>query len=210
MADTDQTQNSVTLMLRRFGSGDAEATRILFEIYFARLTRLAQRFLPSSRRRSRDEEDLAQEVLASFLMGMSPEELAKIQNRHHLWNLLARRIHQRAINVQRDDGRLKRGGGQLLTESKAFRDGVGAFDPKGIEQFTDDSSDSGMEEPLAELEQLHRRLIDVVKDEKLNSVARALLSGNTASQIASNENVSLATVYRRIERIRRIWTDLPE
>ena len=59
--------------VQKLKEGDDDAASHLWETYFERLVRLAQRRLPSSLRRSRDEEDVALSAFHSFVKGVKED-----------------------------------------------------------------------------------------------------------------------------------------
>jgi DNA-directed RNA polymerase specialized sigma24 family protein len=62
------------------------------------------------------------------------------------------------------------------------------------------------DEAAAAAEEFHR-LIDLLGDEELRQVARARLEGYTNEEIADRMRLSLATVERKLMRVRKRWQE---
>jgi DNA-binding NarL/FixJ family response regulator len=204
MANSEKSSldGSITILLRKLQSGDEEATVGLFQAYFARLAGLGRTLLPANRRRTADEEDLAIEVINSFFVNASSEKMPELKSRHDVWRMLARRLQQRAANVNRDGKRLKRGGGLVSGES-AFISKDGDQHTRGIEQIA--SREEADSHRLQDLVELHQQLSESLTDPELREIATRILQGETPSQISAAMNRSEPTVYRKMKLIATHW-----
>ena len=192
---------SITLMLRRLPERDPDVFDRLFRFYLDRLRDLASRRLRNANRRVRDEEDLAAEVLADFLMQGGDGLLPEVRSRDDVLRMLAKRIRQRAINHVRDGNAQKRGGGLVAGESvlgSPNDSGLGG----GLANFPDDAP--APDAPLIaveELESFHQRVQQTLKDPQLFRYFELWAEGSDWSQMAEEFQVSRATVFRKLEKI---------
>lgn len=194
--DQSSVHGSVTLLVKQLRHGHPDVMHDLFEVYFSRLVALAGTLLPNHQRRVADEEDLAMQVLASFLMDASAGRMPDLRSRQDVWRLLAKRITQRAAGHHRDQTRQKRGGGHVAGES-AFRLPDGGWDPAGIAQVAEKNVD--------ELGRIHSELLECLPSEELREIASLVLQGHSVRQISSRIKRSQATVYRKLTLIKDAW-----
>jgi len=88
---------SVSGDIHKFRTGDVDAAARIWERYASRLTRLATTRLPNSLNSYLSGEDLASDALAVVLMGFKDGKWPGVQNRDHLWALLAKITYHRAF-----------------------------------------------------------------------------------------------------------------
>ena len=108
---------SISFWISRLQGGDAAAAQPLWERYFHRLVGLARKKLRDLPRRALDEEDVALSVFDSFCRGAEQGRFPQLTDRDCLWRLLVTLTSRKAMNVRRDQLRLKRGGGAVQGES---------------------------------------------------------------------------------------------
>jgi hypothetical protein len=205
-SDREESVGSVTVLLREAKLGKADAFEQLFQFYFGQLLQIAQHRLGSSgNRRVADEEDLAIQVLATFFVDLQDGKDVPIVSRTDVLRMLSRRLQQRAANQKRDAMREKRGEGKVSGES-VFRDGMGQFDPAGINQIADPkAADPRGDDPLQVFGLFHQRLLDSLNDPLTRSIASMWLAGDSAEKIVSESGRSRPTVYRKLKLIRETW-----
>ena len=125
--------------------------------------------------------------------------MAILSSRHDAWRLLYFRMKNYCFNLRRDLDAEKRGGGRVLSEASLSQMQV-SRQPLGLDCFP------ALEpEVFNTLESLHAELLNCLSDRRHRSIAAALLEGCTVAEIAIAEEISVATVNRRIARIREIW-----
>src|SRR5436305_12655413 len=107
-------EESVTHWLGLLRGGDAAAAQRLWERYFGRLVGLARTRLQGHPRRAADEEDVALSVFRCLCDGAAQGRFPRLDDRDDLWRLLVTLTERKAINLARDERRLKRGGGAVL------------------------------------------------------------------------------------------------
>ncbi|MFN9915640.1 MAG: ECF-type sigma factor, partial [Pirellulaceae bacterium] len=132
-------------------------------------------------------------VLTAFLQDAPAGELGELRSRHDVWRMLAKRTRLRAINLVRDEKRLRRG---QVGES-VFRDAQGVCDPLGIQHQPDNASH--------DVDALHQELLTLLSDPLEHRIATLLLDGKEIPQIAELTEKSTATIYRKISRIKECW-----
>jgi DNA-directed RNA polymerase specialized sigma24 family protein len=187
---------SVTGYLQQLMDGQAEAAGPLWERYFDRLVQVARQMLQGTPRGMADEEDVALEALHSLCRGAGAGRFPQLCDREGLWRLLLVITCRKALNQRQRERSQKRGGGQVCREADLDRDGEFALDQL-----------AGAE-PTPELAALMadqcRRLLDRL-DEGLCIIARDKLEGYTSEEIAGRLGCSLASVERKLRRIRHLW-----
>ena len=197
-------RESVTEWLDKLTHRDSRAAENLWNRYIQRLVRLARTRLRASPRRAADEEDVAVNAFASFCNGVEEGRFAKLDDRDDLWKVLVVLTERKAVDLIRREGAQKRGGGDVRGESAldAQRDieSPGA----GVSQIPDDVPTPAFAAAFAE--QLERSLA-MLEDDALRRIARDRLYGYTNKEIAKRLDVSLRTVERGLQLIRRIWSE---
>lgn len=187
---TDDT-DSVTGWIRGLGTSRHEdASKLLWDRYFARLARLAHGRLRGASRGHADGEDVALSVFDSFFRGAAAGRFDRLEGRDDLWRLLVTIAARKASNAARDGLRLKRGG-------------LVAFDDPGA------LAEVAGDEPSPEFAMLvadeSRRLFEALSDDSLRDVVRLRLEGYSNEEIAAALDCGLRTVERKLALIRKRW-----
>lgn len=195
--------DEITQWILRLGHGDETAAQALWEQYFCKLIRVAERELRGMPRRAVDEEDVALSAMQSFCRGLADHRFQELKDREELWKLLVTITARKAAAQRRKHYALKRGGGKVRGDS--------VFDRGGA----DDASDAGLaevlgEEPTPELACMVaencRQLLERLGDDTLRQVAVLSLEGYTVAEIAEKLGCFLRTVERKRSTIRAIWS----
>ncbi|MCD0461748.1 ECF-type sigma factor [Roseiconus lacunae] len=192
--------------LDRVRDGDDEAIAELWESYFQRLVRLAAKRLPANLKRAGDEEDVALSAFNSFIAGIRRDQFPDLSGPDNLWGLLIT-LTGRKVNAHlRYQTRQKRGGGAVRGES-VFIDpdqqnrvaGIGAI------------AAGGKTADLAiELEEACDSLLEQLPDEQLRQIAVMRMDGFLVDEIADRLQISKRATERRLQLIRRIWSEQAE
>jgi RNA polymerase sigma factor (sigma-70 family) len=192
---------SVTLWISQLKAGDAAAAQPLWENYFRQLVARARSRLAGSPRRAADEEDVAQSAFASFCRAAAQGRFPRLHDRHDLWQLLVRITDHKALDVIRDERRLRRGGGKVLDEAALA---AGRVSDAGVPmaQVIDQEPSPAFAALLAEE---YRRLLDLLGDAELQRLAVLKMEGHTVEEIAAQVGRVPRTVKRRLHMIRKIW-----
>ena len=193
---------SVTHWIRDLQAGDEGTVQTeLWDRYFRRLVALARSKLRDSPARAMDEEDVALAALQSFFHGVKNDRFPELRDRNNLWPLLAKITARKAFHQRRHQRAAKRGMGRLRGESALESPGMND-EARGLEQYIGT-------EPTPEFAQLMvdqcGKLMNVLNDATLRSIASQKLHGYSNAEIAATLNRSERTVERKLELIRAIW-----
>jgi DNA-directed RNA polymerase specialized sigma24 family protein len=193
------TDDSLTQWLARLKSGDGEAARHIWQTFFARLAGLARDRLRHARRRAADEEDVALSALNSFCRGAAEGRFPDLLDGRGLWPLLAKITLRKANKLERDERRLKRGGGAVRGESAlAPVDGSAAAWEDFLGREPSPALACQMADECA-------RLLGRLGDPQLCQVALWKMDGCTNAEIAARLGCVETTVERKLRVIRSVW-----
>ena len=194
---------SVSRWLIQLKTGDPVAAQPLWERYFQQLVELARRKLRQSLRRAADEEDIALSAFDSVCRGAAVGRFPTLHDSNDLWHLLVTITDRKAIDLARRERRAKRGGGAVLDEAALKR-----------------ADESGIDDPIrchpgrepnpafaAELAEECSRLLGLLNDSELRSIAIWKMEGLSIDEIAARLGCVSRTVDRRLKLIRIIWED---
>ena len=177
---------SVVSWLVRLREGDAGAAQHLWEQYFARMVGLARKRLRGARRREADEEDVALSAFDSFCRGAAQGRLAQLADRDDLWRVLAVLTVRKAIDLQR-----RHRNREVLGEPN-------------LEQLLSDEPPAEM---AAEMAEDYERLLGILGDGELRSVALWKVERYTNQEIAQKLGCVERSVERKLQRIRILWAE---
>ena len=178
-----------------------EAVQKLWDRYKTRLLELARRKLGDAPKRVADEEDVAQSVFLSFFRGATAGRFDDVKTRDDLWWLLLAITRQKTVDFIRRETAKKRGAGQVRSEG-----GLAAAD--GSQGFAFDRlvGDEPTPEFLVMFEEQNRRLLGLLRDDRLREIAISRIEGYTVAEIAADLAVSTRSVERKLQLIRNAWT----
>jgi RNA polymerase sigma factor (sigma-70 family) len=200
MAADDMT---VTDWIDRLKTGDPRAASQLWERYFDDIVRLARRKLGDSPRVAADEEDVAISAFKSLCLRAARGQFQQLNDRDDLWQLLVTITVRKAINQRKREGRPKRGGGWVPSESDRIGGATG-LDAAGLEWL------AGRELPpeiVTMMDEQLRLLFELLANETLRRIARLRMEGNTGGEIAAQLGCNRRTVARKLELIRARWAE---
>ncbi len=185
---------SVSRLLGGLRAGDEEAVRQLWLRYFQPLVRLARSRLSARGAACRDAEDVALEAFWALCEQVArhpaSERFPQLQNRTHLWKLLACFTARQAFDLARKEGRRRR-----IVGDEAV---LGA---DGFEPFAG-------REPAPEFGAAVADLLECLPSDELRRIALARMEGCTNPEIALRLGRSLATIERKLQVIRVLWRDI--
>ena len=199
----DVEDGSVTRWIGELKGGNPEAAQPLWERYFDRLVRLARQKLVAGRRRGadEDEEDAALSAFDSFCAGATRGRFPLLGDREDLWRLLVV-ITARKAGAQAQRRRAQKRGGDL------FRiDAAGADEDEDGLILEELAGSEPSPEFAAMIAEQYEQLLDRLGDDDLRRVAIWRLEGLTNDEIAEKLQCARRTVARRLDLIRKIWTD---
>jgi DNA-directed RNA polymerase specialized sigma24 family protein len=190
---------SVTHWIQLLQAGEDSAARAIWERYFRRLVGLARAKLGGAARRAADEEDVALSVLDSFCRRLEEGRFPNLKDRDNLWKVLVVLTARKALRLVQHERRLKRGGGKVLAEADV---------PAGAEERALLDDVVGREPSpafAAQVAEECNRMLDLLGDDTLRSIARWKMEGDTNAEIAVKRGCLPRTVERKLQRIREIW-----
>ena len=196
--------DSIASWLLGARAGDEAAAQAIWQRYFTRLVQLARTKLPGHVKRAFDEEDVAHSALRCFLHAVAEDRYPQLADRHGLWNLLVVITARKAKAYLRRQNRVRRGGGQVLGETAFLSPDDDAL---GIDQVL------GAEptpEFAAQVADECQRLLAMLGDATLRSIAILKMEGHTVDEIAAKLGSTKRTIERRLHIIRKTWEQDPE
>jgi RNA polymerase sigma factor (sigma-70 family) len=189
-------EGSITHWINELKDGNRDAVQQLWERYFSRLVRLARNELAGTNRRVEDEEDLALSVFSKFCNAAENGRFPELADRDGLWRLLLTMTARKAIDQHRKHARQRRGGGNVRGES------VFAQNSDNASPLADVIGDEPTPEFAAIVSEQLRRLLDILGNDELRSLALAKLEGFTNDELAQRHDCSTRTIERRLNLIR--------
>ncbi len=198
------TPGSVTNWMNELGAGDPAAAQKLWERYFQRLVGFARQKLRALPRRAADEEDVALSAMDSFCRGAANGRFPRLADRDNLWRLLVVIAARKALQLRRHERRQKRGGGAVRGDS-AFNFGPeAASEEKELDQII---GSEPTPEFAAQAAEEYRRLLGLLGDPTLRSIAVWRMEGYSNEEIAARIGCVARTVERKVSLIRTLWTN---
>jgi DNA-directed RNA polymerase specialized sigma24 family protein len=192
----------VMVWLRQLERGDPEAARQLWEVYYGRMVELARVKLQGTPRRAADEEDVALSAFKSFCRGAREGRFPQMHDGNNLWPLLMSLTSHKAIDLQRHERRVKRGGCGIRGSPAACAERVTLEANWG--QLIDHEPAPDFALQVAEESQ---RLLDRLSDSILRTIAVWKMEGYTTEEIATKLGCVTRTVERKLQVIRKLWGD---
>ncbi len=193
-------RGSVTIWVDALRAGDQEAARQLWQRYFQSLVRLARSKLQA--RAAADEEDVALSAFDTLCDGMAQGMFPDIADRDDLWRILVIIAARKASHQNRRESRQKCGGGRVRHEG----DLVAGSEPEGEGLAEIVGAEPSPEFAAMVADEFARRLRRL-PDESLRQVALLKMEGYRNEEIAARLGFGLRTITRRLELIRKAWTD---
>ena len=198
--------HSITGWLGELKEGDKAAAQPFWERYFSKLVVVARAKLKRLRPTGadEDEEDAALSAFNSFCAGAARGKFPQLADRDDLWRVLVVITARKAMAQANRNGRLKRGGGRVVSEVVVFggdRSG-GEASLAGLEQI---AAGGPTPEFAAMMAEECRILLDALEDDSLRRVAFSRMEGYDNDEIAAQLGCARRTVARRLELIRKTW-----
>lgn len=202
----DNSADQFAVLLDRVRQGDDQAIAKLWEDYYQQLVRIAAQRLPANLRRTGDEEDIALSAFHSFIAGIRRDQFPDLSGRDNLWGLLITLTGRKVHAHLRHQTRQKRGGGSVRGES-VFIDRDGDVTAGGIGGVTGDAPAADIHAELAEACEL---LLNQLDDQQLKQIAVMRMDGFLVDEISDRLGLSKRAVERRLQLIRKTWTEQTE
>jgi DNA-directed RNA polymerase specialized sigma24 family protein len=178
---------SVTRWIPNLRQGDQHAVQVLWEHYFEPLVRLAEARLRGASCQS-GAEDVAVDAFLSFCRDVQKEgRFPDLSSRDNLMRLLVRFTVCKAFDFRAREERRHR----IVRGESAL--GEAGFEPHPGR------------EPPAEFQAQVASLLAKLPDDELRAIALMRMEGLTNQEIAAIRSCGLATVERKLSRIRGYW-----
>jgi DNA-directed RNA polymerase specialized sigma24 family protein len=195
--------HSVTRWLQQLKQGDRQAVGPLWERFFTRLVHLARTWFPRTpTTAAASAEDAALEAFASFCRRAEEDGFAHLFHRDDLWQILVVLAFRKRCNQIQYERRQRRrpAGGRVYVASALEQDGgeAGAL-------FTNLLGNDPEPALVVQAAEECRRLLAELGDDQLRQVAQWKVEGFTNEEIAAKLGRAVATVERKLSRIRRLW-----
>jgi len=191
----------VTHWIAHLKEGDPQAANQLWQRYFQRLVGLARAKLSHARRAVADEEDAALSAFRNLCDGAVEGRFARLSGRDDLWQLLVMITTRKVVDLKKQQGRLKRGGGHVVLGP----DGAGDGDDDCADMFAEVAAPCPTPDQAAMLAEEYQRRLDALGDGSLRRVAELRLEGYDNDEIAERLGCARRTVARKLEGIRAVW-----
>lgn len=185
MADDDL--NSVTVWLAKMKDGDQAAAQEVWERYYFRLVGLAKRTLADTPKAARGEEDVAQSAFKSFYFRARDGKFPRLADRDDLWKLLMTITLRKAFRNRRRESK------RVSTDPASLAAELASGEP-------DPAITAGVADEL-------RRLFGKLDNPVLSAIGLMKLEGLTNRQIAKSLDLSVATIERKLQVIRHLWSE---
>ena len=192
---------SVTHWIDQLKAGDQAAAGNLWEGYYRQLVSRARQKLLGAPRRAADEEDVALSAFDSFCRAAEQGRFPRLNDRDDLWQLLIMITDRKARDLVVSERRQKRGGGKVLDEA--------ALRPRGAPPEASPLDQMLGQEPspefAAEVAEEYGRLLGLLGDTNLQTVAMRKMEGFTVEEIGAELGRVPRTVKRWLRLIRQMW-----
>ncbi len=189
---------SITIWFERMRQGNPDAAAKMWDHFFGKLVEYSRRQISRSNRRVTDEEDVAAGVMSALCSCADRGKLPTIESRDDLWRILLSWARHDIADRTRANKRLKRGSGKVRGNS------VFGSQANGFDQIPSASMPA---ETIAELSEHWDYLLQQLPNSSLREVALRRMQGYSVQEIATHLDVSPRTVERKLELIRRRWTE---
>jgi DNA-directed RNA polymerase specialized sigma24 family protein len=182
--------NSVARWLGQLRAREPAAAQELWEQYFGPMVELARAKLRGVAARAADEEDVALSAFKSFCRAVEGGRYPDLFDRDGLWALLVTITVRKALDLKRHEHWQKR------------RVPAGAGDRPEPDDMIGREPDP---EFVARIAEECRRLLGLLTDPTLHTIAARKMEGFTNVEIAAELCIVCRTVERKLNLIRRLW-----
>ena len=198
-------QGDISGWVAKLKAGKRDAAGPLWDAYYRRLMGLARAKLGRLPRRVAGESEVVVSAFNSFCRGAELGRFPRLEDRDDLWQVLGMITARKAADLRQYHRRKKRvpGSGQVRGDSALLGNdsqAVGGLDGLPGEEQPPDVACAMAEEC--------QRLLDCLPDETLRVVVLGKLEGYSNPELAEQLKCSLATVGRKLDRIRHVWQRL--
>ena len=204
MANASGTESagSITNAITALGNYDPQAAQLIWDRFFQRLCAYAETLVYKRHRRLLTSDEIAASAFMALVEGVREKRFEKVRNRDELWQMLSLIAARKAINFQKQLDRAKRGNGQVKGDS--------AFGTMGINGVVDFIQRDLAPETGAQIQELSQQFLQRLPNDELRNVALWRMAGYSNAEIAEKAGCVVRTIERKLNLIRKIWTELIE
>lgn len=186
----DDPAGSVTVFFHLVCGGEPDAVQPLWDHYFPRLIRLAERTLSDKNQRMAGADDAVQSAFVSFWQRANDMARDGSFHRENLWAMLSVMTVRKARKQLRRESARKRGGElrHVALDENLETPLSNAFDALSPQEFD-----------------VHSEELMMMLDESLRPFVVMKLMGNTNREIASTRKCTERTVERKLRLVRLAW-----
>ena len=208
MSFCTDSEPTVTQYIEGLKVGDQSVSQQTWERFISRLIRLAYQKLRAANQSVAHDEDNVSIVFANIVAQLRQGHLPQWNDRHDLWQVLARQVNLRShsdwIRLERTSSRMDSTPLDSLSITHItgeVRNGQAAR--SNIESFPNISPTREMASGLIEL---FRNRLKLLTNRSYREIALLKMQNLTNREIADRLKLGLRTVERRLEAVRAIWT----
>ncbi len=150
-----------------------------------------------------DEEDVVLSAFHDILRGVEEGRFARLDDREELWQVLVILTEPKAIGLRRKMQANNRGGGQVRGESVLQGDFSMSSAAPGIGQL---AGCAPTPQFAAQVQEEDGHLYALLADDTLLQIARGKLEDYTNAELAAQLKLRLRAVERKLQLIRRQWS----
>ncbi len=192
--------NSLNQWYSALRDGRDSAVKRLWQLYFARMVKVARQKLSGANRVARDEEDIALSAFNSFCMGFQRGQFAADGKPETLWPLLVTLTINKSIDYLRKQNRAKRGG-SLESGRSSIR-----AQPDQLHEFISMEPTPDLQVAMQDAFDSLLNALDKTADASLRQIVLLAIEGHRPPQIAAAlQNCSVRTIQRKLKTIRSVW-----
>jgi len=184
---------SVSSWICQLSQGNQQAAFKLWNRYGKALQNLAKAHYTFALNAVFDEHDLAQSVFMALWQNAEAGRLKGVRDRQELWWMLLEMTRRRAISRAKYNQATKR---------PQAPSNPGKYDP--LPELSDPKQLSP--EVLSILHEEHDRIMQLLPDDRLRTIAQLHLEGFSNEEIAGKIELSPRTISRKLKLIRDQWS----
>lgn len=175
-------------------AGEHSAAEALWQRYYNKVIRVANRHLLDSPRVMADSEDVAISAFKSFFRAVEEGRTPQLNTADEIWRLLVTLTARKAIKQLRYENRVKRNDGNQNEND----------DSAAIENLVGNEPSPEFSVAIfQEFQALNERL----PDDEMRHIAQRKMEGFSSSEIAQEIGCDLRTIQRRLAIIRSLLID---
>lgn len=191
---------SIELWLHELKRGNRDAARQLWERYSVRMNHLARSRLRGGVHGGFDEEDVTLSAFENFCRAVQEGRYQELEGSEGLWQLLATYTLRKANDRLKGEAAEKRGGGP---DGQGRIQTFSAGGDSRLEKIP--GRELGPESALLLAEEFSR-LLSLLNDPELETLALLRLEGYTNDEIAEKLGYTRRTIQRMLNLVRDIWS----